>query len=652
MLRLMPPLVFKTAKTATARSILFQKVLKTPEVEDQVLVLLQLQGKEKEASRVFKAFTECLERILFHEEGDPYLRFEAALKQLNGILQGTAIMGMLKKVSGLVALALEDGTIHISHTGNASGYLVRKGTMLEITEYDGDAAASGFLSISSGDLMKNDVLIFTTERLLRSLTPAQIAGLALHPTRLLDEICNALEQEKEEATLAVLHVPPPPAKRPSLTGRPLLRQRHGLSLLLPFRALHALLTALQQLQSGFSRASGSFRNLAQSTLKRVTADLQHPKKRRRTHLLILTSVIAVFLILWVGLQLVTTTQQGRTRQELERLVTNITESLRTATNRHLMGDIESANAILERAEQKARAVMGSESGLFRKEALQLLEQIKQKREEIGAVIRLTPPIVVNIASVSAEVSARGAIVAPNGEFILNDRQRLYSATPTSITGPLTVTETDFIEISSSFKRYGTAVFLLRGGGVVELTEGSLVPMKTNDPGGWIPGKSAETYLRYLYVLSPVNNQIYKYERLSGLYSAPSEYNINGDLLDAMDLAIDGDVYVLKKGGVIQKLLRGEVQPFSFRNLPKEALSAATRILKPSDSGDFYFLDPENSRIIITGNDRESGESVYRKQYVLTGEDTGKLQDIAIDEAETTLYVLDEKRVYAIDLQKE
>jgi sporulation protein YlmC with PRC-barrel domain len=38
-----------------------------------------------------------------------------------------------------------------------------------------------------------------------------------------------------------------------------------------------------------------------------------------------------------------------------------------------------------------------------------------------------------------------------------------------------------------------------------------------------------------------------------------------------------------------------------------------------------------------------------KQYVIEGEQVGTLQDIYVDEEETQLYVMDEKRIYAIDL---
>jgi len=65
----------------------------------------------------------------------------------------------------------------------------------------------------------------------------------------------------------------------------------------------------------------------------------------------------------------------------------------------------------------------------------------------------------------------------------------------------------------------------------------------------------------------------------------------------------------------------------------------------------YFLDPVKSRIVIVSDGGGAGEATYLKQYVLEGEQIGKLQDLYVDPDESHLYVLDEKRVYVIDLVK-
>jgi hypothetical protein len=173
-------------------------------------------------------------------------------------------------------------------------------------------------------------------------------------------------------------------------------------------------------------------------------------------------------------------------------------------------------------------------------------------------------------------------------------------------------------------------------------------MKTDDPSGWIIGKDIETYLRYLYVLSPDNNQIYKYERLSNRYTAPSEYNVNGDISGALDMAIDGNVYILKEGGEIVRLFRGEARPFTIRYAPDDVLANSTKLFKVADAN-FYFLDPVAARVVVATDGGSTGEASYSRQYILEGDQIGTLQDLYVDPDESQLYVLDDKRMYVIDL---
>ncbi|MBI3816312.1 hypothetical protein HY285_02070, partial [Candidatus Peregrinibacteria bacterium] len=167
--------------------------------------------------------------------------------------------------------------------------------------------------------------------------------------------------------------------------------------------------------------------------------------------------------------------------------------------------------------------------------------------------------------------------------------------------------------------------------------------------GWATGKDAETYLRYLYILSS-DNRIYKYERLSNRYGPSVQYNVNGDLSNAIDMAIDGNVYVLKEKGAIVKLLRGETQPFQFHNAPDGVLQNITKIFKVPGSN-FYFLDPVHNRVIVFADGGASGDASYVKQYVFEGDQLGKLQSLSVDQDETHLYVMDDKRLYVADVTK-
>jgi hypothetical protein len=67
------------------------------------------------------------------------------------------------------------------------------------------------------------------------------------------------------------------------------------------------------------------------------------------------------------------------------------------------------------------------------------------------------------------------------------------------------------------------------------------------------------------------------------------------------------------------------------------------------SKNFYVLDPKAGRIIVLGDGGQSGDAPYLKQYVLDGEQVGTLKDLWVDTDETRLYVMDDKRIYVVDL---
>jgi len=237
----------------------------------------------------------------------------------------------------------------------------------------------------------------------------------------------------------------------------------------------------------------------------------------------------------------------------------------------------------------------------------------------------------------------------DGEFVVFDRQKWYHVLLNGVDDPRSLTDDNLILDGTAFPRFKTQLFLTTGNSVLELQGSQPVSMKTEDPAGWVTGKDVETYLRYLYVLG-TDNGIYKYERLNNRYGAAVQYNVSGDLTGALDMTIDSSIYILKEGGTIVKLLRGEAKPFSIRHAPDDALKTATKVVKATDRN-FYFLDPVKSRIVIVSDGGAVGEATYLKQYVLEGEQIGKLQDLYVDPDESHLYVLDEKRVYVIDLVK-
>ena len=619
---------------------------------EDVLMLLQIDGSPSEAKTFEKECANVIKHALLETEGEASARLDGSLKELNGLLKGLNFSQSIEDVHALVGIVDKAGVLHVSHAGRSEAYVVRSGAASQITEYTRGKPTPAFVHIASGGLEPRDVIIFSSQRLLRTVTPAQLAQLAQRGDHLLDELVVELEAEKEQATLAVLQVSGrgkaaadvKSATRNKSSSRRRKKRSGG--------TLSSVMASAADVTSRVSDyVPAGIPGRIQEFASGLVSDLKNPKRKRRTHFLLLAGTLATFLVIWAVVNLGASSQMRQSRAELEERLNEVDQLIRTAENRRLSGEMDSANAILEQAEQRAKQVMDNENNLFRAEALDLLDRIRVKREEINNIVRLTsyPNQPVNLSVKNPDIEALGLISRGEGEFIVYDRQNLYRVLASTVEDPQLLSDDELILDGDDFERYQTTVFQTTDNSIIEFINGQPTAMKTDDPAGWIKAADMETYLRFMYMLSPENNQIYKYERLSNRYSAPGEYNVNGDLSNALDMAIDGNIYIIKEGGELMKLLRGEVQPFTIRHLPDGALSNVTKVFKVFD-GNLYFLDPENAKVIVATDGGGSAEGSYVKQYILQGDTIGDLRDIYVDDEETRMYLLDQERIHIIDLR--
>lgn len=655
----------RTGATRSPRDTTLESLSFTSAQGETVLLLMEMIGKGKDAETVQRECEAIVRHALLETEGDAAERLDGTLKELNGLLKGMLLSQTIDDIHMLIAILDRDRTLHVSHAGRAEAYLIRKGLASQITEYSSGKPTPAFVHIASGHLEHRDHIVLSTQRLLRTLTPAQMAKITQHEDQVLEGLVRTLESEGEHAALALVvfvtgaqeALAAAPASLPS---RRTPRGTQSAGLRMPsFAAIAGVLPPLGTIGSTLARWGrraltlltpllrlGQLRERAQAFI----ADLRNPKRKRRAHFLLLAGAVALLLIFWVAVHLLTSSQRSKTKAELQALVEQINQEVQTAENRRIIGDMDAANAILDRAQERAKQVMDNESGLYRVEANDLLNRIKSKKEEINNIVLTPPRLVANLSAKAPDIVAQGMIGLSDGEFIVYDRQNLYRVLLNSVETPTHLSDTELILDGESFDRYQSLVFLTTGNAIVEMIGGQPVLMKTDDPRGWMNGKSIKGYLRFLYLLSPQDKQIYKYERLTNRYGVPVEYNVNGDLAGAIDMAIDGNVYVLKEGGAILKLFRGESQPFVIRRAPANLLKNTTKLYK-AQNGNFYALDPVDNHVVIISDGGATGEATYVKQYNLQNDQLGTLKDLYVDPDETHLYVLDEKHVFVVDLTK-
>ena len=160
---------------------------------------------------------------------------------------------------------------------------------------------------------------------------------------------------------------------------------------------------------------------------------------------------------------------------------------------------------------------------------------------------------------------------------------------------------------------------------------------------WKAPAAFDNFQNNLYVLDPVANRIHKYIPTPGGYEVePTDFfdpTEEVDISTAVDMAIDGDVYVLLADNSILKYRGGQQMRFQIVGEDRP-IQAATRIFTTADSDSLFVVDEGNRRLIEVDT-RDGNEGVFLRQFLFRGADDffAEVRGIWVQEAEGRLLVL-------------
>jgi hypothetical protein len=173
-----------------------------------------------------------------------------------------------------------------------------------------------------------------------------------------------------------------------------------------------------------------------------------------------------------------------------------------------------------------------------------------------------------------------------------------------------IVASDIVDIAwieaGGVRRQSTFAALERSGSLIEFLPQagiSLQPVANSD--AWLGPVAMGAYYGNLYVLDPLMGRILKYTPVDDAYTTPPVDYLGAyqgvDLTGAVDMAVDGNLYVLYADGSVQKYLAGEAQPFAMSGLP-DAMDSPRAIFvsgeqEPDAPGFVYVADTGNERIL-------------------------------------------------------
>lgn len=156
------------------------------------------------------------------------------------------------------------------------------------------------------------------------------------------------------------------------------------------------------------------------------------------------------------------------------------------------------------------------------------------------------------------------------------------------------------------------------------------PTVTALPSGSVPAGPIATFNRNLYLVA--DSALWRFSAAGEGYGSAVELARDATLENALAVAIDGAIYVLREGNVVDKYIRNRHDTaFTLKNLPAD-VSALTRLFTHQAAEELYLVDVERHQVLVVDKN-----GTYTKQYVL--ESDAKIVDIVIDSTSKRAYVL-------------
>jgi len=593
------------------------KTLKKPRTDDQIWLAIEIIGSPKYAKSTAQNIIDTLEEVYYEKSNlDAYEQFEKSLKEVNIIInnikekRGEKAFG---KINAIIALFSGEDLL-LTQCNQAEAYLIRKGKLSMISEGLSGRSKDLFVNIANGEMLPQDKIIFATSRLLRLATHSQVVQIFSDGvTEAVDAIREMVLSESELSMgVACIHIK---------------LMNHG--------RVHASVNKF----APYIEFAQKWMNTALDFISKKTG-----KKKLnvdKNHILMAIAAVVILLVISVSF-LSDGKRNSALRQEYKIRIEAMNQDLHIANTKGYANDKETANAILEKVETEAREILDSE--YFRSEVLTLLEKIQDTKDSINNTKRFDNKTPYIDLSVKKEDTQALGLMSADNKFFAYEYDTLHEIILDQVLEPKTIDNTEIVIAGTPLEDFGQLVFLTQSGRIIEYGDGQFQFMSTDDE-NWMPGVDITAYGKYIYLLSPAKNQIYKYTRLRSKYSNGSEYNLDANLKNALSFAIDGNIYILKKGGEIIKLYKSKQERFEVEDMGAD-ISKATKIFTTTELDNLYVLDPVNRKVVKIRK-TISGLSRYEGQYIF--EDIEGIKDIYVDKNEDNLYLLTDQAIFQIQI---
>ena len=640
----------------------------------ELFFISRFPEKTKKAKEIAENLFGVMVRIFQASKiNDPYDKLEDALKGAN--LEYKKFAAQVPDTPDIAVAYFNFNNLYLSQSGASEAYLLRELKISQISETL-EKGEELFLNILNGQISINDIIILTTRRILRSITSNQLIDIFSRTN--FSEASNLLKQELTNAsgedflitTIGVGKKEETPAagflsrvltkKKAPLPSPPPVQSPENLDLSNPEEPSLEDVNPPENQEQTFLDDNTETSSPLSSTLpprkhtpSKVTECLKNSLNvfsglqiknlfRPGNKITLFAGVAFVLLVLGVSTKLIMSIESEEEIFLREQL-SIAREALNQADTFLLQGDRTQANGYLKKSKESIQKVLSSKSKNFRSDAQFMLADVQEKQLQIENARKVTPNLLADLGVKNDNVHAQGMVELRGGLFAYGQKL-IYKTIRNIVENGLPLSEKEHIIAGTSREDQNSLLFLTDTPRIVEYRDGVISQMNTDDA-IWKRGIDVKTYGRYVYFLDPTENQIWKYERRRTNYSGAVPYNQSADLSRSVSFTIDGAVYIINDDGSLQRLFRGELQKYDFRELPSVSFQGKNlKILTRTDLDFLYILDPDNERLLVfVKGDRFA---TYKKQ-ILFGIPGAK--DFTIDELGQRINILIKDKIYEFSL---
>jgi hypothetical protein len=583
-----------------------------------------------------EAFQLLQDHFLDDLSGDPYDRFENALREVNAMVNEKEEELGMKFVPNfhVVCGVIQKDMLFLSQRGEANGYLVRKRHVSSITEglCDEKNKEDLFQNIASGVLEVGDSVVLTTGHLVQHVTPSDLSKIFSEQP--LDEAAKELND---------------------LLGSDLEEQLAMLSFEILEKAAGAVVAEegeekvedkeikeeVEVKEKKWQKSVVALRGWL--THEERWAWVKEIKNWERKKLLTAIGVIAVVAVVGVGILYFFSGQQ-RTIEAMEAKLTAAEENITQAETRGAFDKAEAA-VLLQEAEILAVEVL--ESGHLGGHASQVLDSVEEQRDYLDNVVQIDDELslLVDFSTILGSATIQG-VVPYQDRMVVYTGTEAYQVLLGEAQSPAVIDNTDRVVEADYFADRENIVMLTASGKMIEYEDGNSQFADTSDV-DWHEGVDVKSYSSKIYVLDPGENQIWKYQRGTSAYGSASAYlSEEVDVSDAISFAIDGNLWVLNEDGSMTKLLSGDEVEFFINEAPLDSVEGAVKLYTELEINQLYLIDAANDRLLIYNKSSRTEDLTYSQQYILDGL-RGDLVDMYVDKDRDVIILVTDTALYEL-----